>query len=720
MHPYFLRQIRTAALALCCAAAAPTQAATVPPASLPASNPFAAPSRLPYQLPPFGRIHDADFAPAFAAGMATQLREVHVIAANPAPPSFANTVLALERSGTLLNRVSKVFFNLTVSNSDAALEKLEQDVTPRLAAHSDAIQLDPRLFERLDQLHQRRDALGLDPESMQLLERDWKGMVRAGARLGEPEKARLREINQQLAAASTRFRQNVLKATQEAAVVVEDRQRLAGLDEAGIGALADAAKARGLDGKFLITLRNTTVQPLLGSLSDRTLREQLYRASIERGIGGNTDNRPVVAEMIRLRVERARLLGYATPAAYILEDDTAGTPSEVNRILGDIAPVAVAAARHDAGEIQALIDAQAQGTDKSFQLQPWDWDYYAGQVRKAHHDFNEDEIKPYFELDRVLIDGVFYAASRLYGLHFKERHDLKGYRDDVRVFEVRDADGSALGLFIADFFARDNKQGGAWMNTYVDQSSLLGDKPVVVNNLNIVKPPKGTPVLLSFDETTTLFHEFGHALHGLLSQVRYPSLSGINVPPDFGEYPSQYNEMWAREPEVLAHFARHYRTGKPLPKQLLDRVLAAQTFDAGFATTSYLAAAMLDQAWHQIGPEQVPDADHVMAFEDEALKKAGMDFAPVPVRYRSPYFVHIFSDGYEAGYYAYLWSEVLARDTGKWFHTHGGMTRANGDYLRAKILSRGRTEEPGQLFAEFYGAPPDVAPLLEYRGLQRP
>jgi len=504
-------------------------------------------------------------------------------------------------------------------------------------------------------------------------------------------------------------------------VVVDDRQQLAGLDDATIGALEDAAKARGMDGKYLITLRNTTVQPLLGSLRDRSLRERLYRASIERASGGPNDNRPVVAEMIRLRTERARLLGYATHAAYVLEDDTAGTPAEVNRILSDIAPVAVAAARHDGDEIQALIDSQARtGQGSSFQLQPWDWDFYSGQVRKARHAFDEDQVKAYFELDRVLIDGVFYAASRLYGLHFKERHDLKAYRADVRVFEVRDADGSPLGLFIADYFARDNKQGGAWMNTYVDQSTLQGDKPVVVNNLNIVRPPKGKPVLLSFDETTTLFHEFGHALHGLLSHVRYASLSGINVPPDFGEYPSQYNEMWAREPEVLAHFARHYRSGEPLPKDLLDKVLAAQSFDAGFATTSYVAAAMLDQAWHQIGPEQVPDADHVMAFEDAALKQAGMDYAPVPVRYRSPYFLHIFSDGYDAGYYAYLWSEVLARDTGKWFHTHGGMTRANGDYLRAKILSRGRTVEPGQLFAEFYGAAPEVGPLLEYRGLQRP
>ena len=690
-------------------------------AELPAANPFAAVSELPYQLPPFQRIHESDYAPAFEAGMAEQLREVHAIAANPAAPTFDNTVLALERSGALLNRVSKVFFNITSSDSTPALADLEQAIAPRLAAQSDAIQLDPVLFARVRTLHDHQDSLGLDPESRQLLERTWLGFVRAGAALPESGKARLRAINAELATATTRFRLNVLEATKEGALVVDRREQLDGLSDSEIGALADAAKSRGLEGKYLITLRNTTVQPLLGSLRDRTLRERLYRASSERGNGGSGDNLAVVSDILRLRTERAKLLGYATPADYVLEDDTAAKPANVNRILGQIAPVALKAAQREAAAIQALIDQQARaGSQASFELRPWDWEFYAEQVRKAKYALDADEVKPYFELNRVLTDGVFHAAHELYGVSFTERPDLHGYRDDVRVFEVRDADGSPLGLYLADFFARDSKQGGAWMNTFVDQSTLLHAQPVVVNNLNIVAPPKGQPVLLSFDEVTTLFHEFGHAMHGLLSNVRYASLSGINVPPDFGEYPSQYNEMWAREPAILAHYARDYRTGAPLPKALFDKILAAQTFNSGFDTTSYLAAALLDQAWHQIGPEQVPDAAHVMAFEAKALHAGGLDGVPVPVRYRTPYFLHIFNGGYEAGYYAYLWSEVLARDTGKWFHTHGGISRANGDYLRAKILSRGRTIEPGQLFEEFYGGPPDSAPLLEYRGLSQP
>jgi peptidyl-dipeptidase Dcp len=682
------------------------------------ANPLAQVSSLPYGLPQFALIRDSDFTPAFSAGMAEQLREVRSVADNPAAPTFANTLVALERSGAMLGRVSKVFFNLTVSNGNPALQALEQEITPRLAAHADAIQLDPRLFARIEALYAQRESLGLDPESRQLLERDHISFVRAGALLGDADKARLRHINEQLASASTRFRQNVLKATQEGAVAVDDRAQLEGLSDAEIAATAEASHARGMSSGYLLTLRNTTVQPVLASLRNRALRERVYRASAERATQGASDNRPVIAEIMRLRCERAKLLGYATPADYVLEDDTAGTPAAVNRILAEIAPVAMAAARREAAEIQALIDAQAvRGEGPAFQLQPWDWDFYAEQVRRVHHDFDAEQVKPYFELDHVLIDGAFHAAHQLFGLTFRERHDLQAYRDDVRIFEVSDADGSRLGLFLADYFARDNKQGGAWMNTYVDQSDLLNSKPVVVNNLNLAKPALGQPVLLSFDEVTTLFHEFGHALHGLLSKVRYASLSGINVPPDFGEFPSQYYEMWAREPAVLAHFARHYRTGAALPKALFDKVLAAQKFNQGFATTSYLAAALLDQSWHQIGLAEVPDADHVMAFEEAALRKAGMDFGPVPVRYRSPYFIHVFNDGYEAGYYAYLWSEVLARDTGLWLHRHGGLNRANGDFLRAKILSRGRTREPGALFEEFYGGPPESGPLLEYRGL---
>ena len=683
------------------------------------ANPFAQRSTLPFELPPFASIHDADYAPAFAAGMQEQLREVTAVSQDRTPPTFDNTVLALERSGALLKRVSKVFRNLSSADGTPAMRQLEQQLAPRLAAHRDAIHLDAPLFVRIKTLHEQGARLGLDPESMQLLERTYIDFVRAGALLGDSDKTRLRAINAELASASTRFRLNVLKATQDGAVGVADVAELDGLSPADISAAAAAAQARGSAEKYLITLQNTTVQPVLSTLTNRALRERVFKASATRATSGPNDNRQVIAEIMRLRAERAVLLGYATPADYVLQDETAGTPAAVNRLLRQIAPVAMAAARKEAAAIQQLIDHQARAAQReSFALQPWDWAFYAEQVRKERFAFDEAAVKPYFELDRVLRDGAFHAAHELYGLSFVERSDLHAYRDQVRVFEVRDADGTPLGLFLADFFARDSKQGGAWMNSYVDQSELFGTRPVVSNNLNLAHPGAGQPVLLGFDEVTTLFHEFGHALHGLLSKVRYASLSGTNVPRDFVEYLSQYNEMWAREPQVLAHFARHYQTGEPMPKALFDKVLAAQTFDQGFETSSYLAAALLDQAWHQVGPGQLPDAAGVEAFEAAALRSAGMDFAPVAVRYHSPYFLHVYSHGYEAAYYAYLWSEVLARDTGKWFHTHGGMTRANGDYLRAKILSRGRTVDPSRLFEEFYGGPPDGEPLLEYRGLK--
>ncbi len=685
------------------------------------NNPFATPSSLPFKLPPFGSVHETDYLPAFEAGMAEQLREVRAIAQNAAPPTFDNTVVALERSGVLLDRVGKMFFNLVVSDSTPALEKIEKEITPKLAAHQDAINLDPQLFARMNALYQRRAELKLDPESLQLLQRDYTGMVRGGAKLNDADKATLRQMNVKLASLATQFRQNVLKASADGAIIVDTRAELAGLSPAQIDAAALAAKARNLEGKYLLALQNTTVQPILTTLTNRALRERIYRSSIGRASSGAADNREVIAQTVRIRAERAKLLGYPTHAADVLADDTAGTPEAVNHILAEIAPVAVAAAKREAAEAQKVIDQQAAaGHTAPFPLQPWDWDFYAEQVRKARYAFDESEVKPYFELDHVLQDGVFFSAHELYGLTFKERKDLTAYRPDVRVFEVFDADGSHLGLFLADYFARDNKQGGAWMNCYLDQSQLLGNSPIVVNNLNITKPAAGEAVLLTFDEVTTMFHEFGHALHGLLSQVHYPSLSGINVPPDFGEYPSQYNEMWAREPAVLAKYAHHYKTGAPMPKALFDKVVAAQKFNQGFETTSYLAAAMLDQSWHQIGVAQAPKADQVMEFEAAALKHAGMDFDPVPVRYHSPYFLHIFENGYDAAYYAYLWSEVLARDTGAWIHAHGGMTRANGDIVRAKILSRGRSEEPKELFRAFYGKEPEAGPLLEYRGLTTP
>lgn len=683
-----------------------------------ASNPFAQESPLPYHFPPFDKIHDADYAPAFEEGMLEQRQEAEAIARSTEPPTYVNTILAFEESGRLLNRVSSVFDEINESNTDDALQKVEADMAPKLAAHGDALHLDPALFARVDAVYARRAALRVSPESQELLRRLHLDFVRAGAGLSDDDKKEVRRLNERLSTLTTLFKQNLLKARKDGAVVVSDRAELDGLPAEDVAAAAEAAKARGLEGKWLLALQNTTTQPALAHMKNRELRRRVALASAARGQGGPADNTAVIAEIVRLRARRAKILGYPTHAAYELADENAGTPEAVNAMLQGIAPVALAAAKREAGEIQALIDAQAASEGrKPFALEPYDWAFYSEQVRKARFDFDEAEVKPYFELEHVLQDGLFYAAHELYGLAFKERKDLPSYRPDVRVFEVFDADGSPLALFIADYFARDNKQGGAWMGTYVSQSKLFDRKPVVVNNLNLTKPAPGQPELMSFDEVTGMFHEFGHALHGMLSNVEYASLSGANVERDFVEYPSQFNEMWAREPAVLAHYARDYRTEAPMPKALLDKVLAAARFNQGFDTYEYVEAAMLDQAWHQIPAEKSPSADKVMEFEAAALKADGLEYSPVPPRYHSPYFSHVFAGGYAAGYYAYLWSEVLARDSGAWFHAHGGLTRANGDVFRAKILSRGHSRETKALFEDFYGRPPEMGPLLEYRGL---
>jgi peptidyl-dipeptidase Dcp len=683
-----------------------------------ADNPFAQPSTLPFELPPFDRIHDEDFMAAYEAGMAGELREVAAIAHNPQPPTFDNTIVALERSGALLHRVDNAFGRLNACNTDPQMQKIDTEMAPKLAAHADAIQLDPALWARVDALYQKRASLHLDPEQLQLLSRYHTEMVRDGARLTPAQKARLRVLNEQISKLRTRFKQNVLKATADGAVVVDDVAQLQGLSPAQIGAARQAAAARGLEGKWLIALQNTTNQPLLAHLSNRALRERIYKASITRGMSGGTDNRDLIVQLVTLRAERAVLLGYPNHAAYQLADESAGTTQAVQAMISQVAPAALARAREEAGAIQALIDSQAAAAGTaSFQLEPWDWFYYAEQVRLQRYAFDQGAVAPYFELDHVLKDGVFYAANQLYGLTFKERHDLPVYQPDVRVFEVFDANGAPLALFLADYYARDNKQGGAWMASYVEQSRLLGQKPVVANHLNIPKPPPGQPALLTFEEVTTMFHEFGHALHGMLSDVTYPKLSGTQVPRDFVEYPSQYNEMWAHEPLVVAHYAHHYQTGAPMPAALLSKVLEAQHFNQGYATTEYIAAAQLDQSWHLISADQAPQAEGVAAFEQAALRRSGLDYAPVPPRYHSSYFSHIFEGGYSAGYYAYLWSEVLARDTGQWFHAHGGLTRANGEILRDKVLSRGRSEDPQVQFRNFYGGEPQIAPLLEYRGL---
>jgi peptidyl-dipeptidase Dcp len=682
-------------------------------ATLPASNPFVSPSSLPLHYPPFDRIKDTDFAPAFDAGMAQQLREMQAIANNPSPPTFKNTLEAMERSGQVLDRAQTVFFSLAGADTNDARNKLRSDYAPRFSAHSDAILLDSKLFARIEALYQRRASLRLSAEAVRLVERYYSDFVRSGARLSATDKEKLKVMNAELSTLGSRFTQNVLDEVNAAAVVVDDIKQLDGLTPAQIEAAAEEARSRNLPGKYVLTLLNTTGQPLASQLTYRPLRQRLYEASVQRGSkGGDRDNRDIVARAMKLRAERAVLLGFPNFAAFGLEDQTARTPEAVNKMLRQLAPAAVANAKREAAALQARIDKDNGG----FQLAPWDWSFYTEKVRAEQYAFDESQLKPYLELNNVLEKGVFFAAGQLYGLTFKRRSDLPVYHPDVRVYDVFDANGKQLAIFLADMYARKSKRGGAWMNAYVSQSGLLGYRPVVANHLNIPKPPEGQPTLLTWDEVTTAFHEFGHALHGMFSNVRYPYFSGTSVPRDFVEYPSQVNEMWADWPAVLKNYAKHYQTGAPIPQPLLDKVIAAAKFNQGFTTTELLSAAMLDQRWHQLRADQVPSADGVLAFEAAALAADGVDYAPVPPRYRTTYFSHIMG-GYQAGYYAYIWSEVLDADSVEWFKAHGGLTRANGDHFRKSLLSRGGSKDAMELFKEFAGREPQIAPLLERRGL---
>ncbi len=677
-------------------------------------NPLLTESALPFHLPPFDKIKDEHFTPAFEKGMADELKEVDVIAANPDKPTFENTIVALERSGQLLARVDRIFSNLNACNTNPAMLEIDKQMAPKLAEHADAIHLNTALFARIQTLYDGRDKLGLDPESKWLIERYYKDFVRAGAKLSDADKMKLKAINAELARLQTTFEQSVLKEKNASSVVVDKRGDLDGFSENEIAAASAAAKAEKKEGKFVIPLQNTTGQPALTSLKNRALRERIMQASLSRNNhGGEFDTREVVIRTARLRAERTALLGYANHAAYQLEDQTAKTVPTVNKLLSELAPPAVANAHREAADMQKVIDQEHGG----FQLASWDWALYSEKVRQARYAFDESEIKPYFELNHVLLDGVFFAANKLYGITFKERHDLPVYQPDVRVFEVSDADGKALALFLVDYYARPSKRGGAWMNEYVHQSDLLGTKAVVANHLNIPKPEAGQPTLLTYDEVRTAFHEFGHALHGMFSHVKYPRFSGTQVPRDFVEYPSQVNEMWASWPEVLKNYAKHYKTGEPMPPQLLDKVLAAEKFNQGFKTTEYLAATLLDQAWHQLKPEDVPN--DALAFESQALKKAGVDFAPVPPRYRSTYFSHAFAGGYSAGYYSYIWSEELDADSVEWFKQNGGLTRKNGDHFRETLLSRGGSNDAMVLFHNFTGRDPYIEPLLKRRGLDQ-
>jgi peptidyl-dipeptidase Dcp len=676
-------------------------------------NPFGVASDLPYGLPPFDRITDEHFLPAFEAGLAEHAAEVERIAAADEAPTVENTLVALERSGRLLDRVSSVFFNLVGSDSTPRIQEIQAAIAPRLTAHSDAIHLDPRLFARIDDLYSRRDSLGLDPETAWLLQRYRLEFQRAGAGLPEADQERLRVLNEELSSLSTRFQNNLLADTNDSAVLVTDATELAGLSEDAVAAAAATATSHGHEGAYLVKIGLPTSQPVLASLDDRGLRERVHTASVSRGNRGNEhDNSATLATIVELRAERARLLGFGDHAAYMIADQTAGTAESALALLRRLAPVAAANARAEQEELQRAADAGHGG-----ELQPWDWRYYAERVRKERFDIDGAALRPYFDLERVLIDGVFHAANKLFGLTFTERHDLPVYHPEVRVFEVHDAEGTGVGLFLGDYYTRDTKRGGAWMNNFVEQSRLLDERPVVVNNLNIVRPPEGEPTLLTFDEVITAFHEFGHALHGLLSDVRYPKFSGANVPRDFVEFPSQVNEMWALWPEVLANYAKHYRTGEPLPQHLVDRLLESQRFGEGFRTTEYLAASLLDQAWHALAPGERIDAGEVARFEAEALEKEGLALPAVPPRYRSTYFAHIFSSGYSAGYYSYIWSEVLDADSVEWFRENGGLTRANGDYFRATLLSRGGSLDAMQAFRDFRGRDPEIEPLLRRRDL---
>jgi peptidyl-dipeptidase Dcp len=687
-------------------------------------NPLAIESALPYHYPPFDKIKDEHFVPAIEAGMSEQLKEIEPIANSPDKPTFDNTIVALERTGRLLDRAQRTFSNLNACDTNPTRQKIEKEMAPKLSAHRDQIFLNPKLFARVQELYDKRDKFaaanpsgggpGLDPESAYLLERYYKDFVRAGAKLSDADKEKLKKINAELAILQTQFEQNVLKERNASSVVVDRKEQLAGLTNDQMAGVTAAAKAEHKEGKFVIQLQNTTGQPLLGSLQNRPLRERIMQASLSRNSkGGEFDTSDIVLRTAQLRAEKAKLLGYANWAAYQLEDQTAHDVPTVNKLLADLATPAVANAKREAADMQKIVDDEKGG----FQIAACDWDFYSEKVRKAKYAFDESQLRPYYELNHVIIDGVFYAAGKLYGLTFKERHDLPVYQPDVRVWEVYDRDGKPLAIFIGDYYARPSKQGGAWMNAYVQQSGVFGTKPVVANHLNIPKPPPGEPTLLTQDEVRTAFHEFGHALHGMFSNVKYPRFSGTSVPRDFVEYPSQVNEMWARWPDVLKNYARHYKTGEPMPQALLDKVEAAEKFNQGFKTTEYLSASLLDQAWHQLNPGEIPK--DAVAFEADALHKAGVDFAPVPPRYRIFYFSHAFAHGYSAGYYSYIWSEVLDADTVEWIKVHGGLKRENGDRFREMLLSRGGSADALGLFKNFVGRDPYIEPLLKRRGLDR-
>jgi peptidyl-dipeptidase Dcp len=679
---------------------------------LPSSNPFSSVSNLPYQVPDFSKINDSDYKPALEEGIKEQMQEISEIADKTAPPTFENTIVALEKSGQLLTRVNNAFSLVTGANTDDALQQLQEDIAPKLAANQDAMYLNTKLFKRIETIYQNRASLNLDAESKKLVEYDYQEFVLAGAKLSDADKITMKSLNGEEASLSAKFGNQLVNAAKAGALVINDSAELAGLSQNDLDAFALHAKQNNSAGKYLIPLQNTTQQPVLQSLSVRATRKKLFDASWNRAEKNDSnDTRTVILRLAAIRAQKAKLMGFANYAAWKLQDQMAQTPEAVNKFFAQLVPAATTKAKAEAEDIQSLIDKQKGG----FSLQAYDWNFYSEQVRKAKYNLDENEVKPYFELNKVLEDGVFYAANQLYGLTFKERHDIPVYQKDVRVFEVFDQDGKSLALFYCDYFKRDNKSGGAWMSNLVGQSTLLGTKPVIYNICNFTKPAPGQPALISFDDVTTMFHEFGHGLHGMFASQKYPTLSGTNVARDYVEFPSQFNENWALYPTVLKHYAVHYKTGAPIPQSLIDKIKAASSFDEGYRLTELLAAASLDMQWHKISAAaDVTDADE---FEKMALHATGLDLAQVPPRYRSSYFLHIWGNGYAAGYYAYIWTKMLAQDAYSWFGENGGLTRANGQRFREMILSRGNTEDYNKMFKDFRGHAPDIKPMEKDWGL---
>ncbi len=690
------------------------QSSAAPDTPLPADNPFAAPSPLTFHTPAFDKIRLEHYQPAFMAGMQQQLAEMDAIAGQSDTPTFDNTIVELEKSGGMLTRVRNVFSNMTSAEKTKDLQNIETELAPLQAAHSDNILLNRKLFARVEKLYETRESLALNQEQREVLKQHYESFVRAGAKLDETQQARIRSLNEQLSKLETKFEENLLALSEERSVFIEQVSELDGMSEADIAAAAEGAKARGKDGQYLLEITNTTRVPILSSLNNRETRRRIWEASANRGLGRESgiDNRPLILEIAQLRAERSKLLGFATHAAFKLQNQMAEEPAAARKMLADLIPGVLEKVQKEALDLKAMITE----TGGKHELEPWDWEYYTEKVRKARFEVDEAAVKPYFELDNVLKNGVFFTMNKLYGIEFRERTDLPIYHPDVRVFDVFDKDGTHFAIYYVDFFKRDTKRGGAWMSSFVDQSHLLHEKPVIVNVLNIPKPAAGEPALISFDNVTTMFHEMGHALHGMFSDVTYPSVSGTATPRDFVEFPSTFEEDWAIQPAVLSNYAKHYKTGEPIPKELLDKVILATKFNQGFDTLEYLAAALLDLEWHTLTSEDIPaDAEK---FESAAMKKYGIDYAPVPPRYRTAYFAHIWSGGYSSSYYAYLWSEVLAADAFAYMQAHGGLTRENGQRFRDTILSVGGSREPMDAYKAFRGSEPTVESLLKRRGLK--